>query len=341
MLTFLYRLLSRFKIQDDVTQDMQLTFEDARADARARGWWSYSIFAVKEIGGLLGVPTAERWWLRTAGWGLAGLAAGWLVSFFLPVRYTSESALRLMPAMVSQDLLPHDTVDVDRLIDIERSMVLSRNPITTVINNFDLYPNYRKREPMDELVKEFRKSVRIERSGADLIRVVFTYGDSRPGEDDRFLARKVVQDLDSRLISEMLTLRSNLAAATLGFFQDQVDKVGQSWLEASAKVKATRASDPRYELLMLARDQKRKEYESAAQKLGTAETLGDMEARGQGSRLELLDAPIPPQQPDTPRSFIWLVGLGCGLAVGLLATLWRALRPAPPDFEVPSAVEPA
>jgi len=341
MLTFLYRLLSRFKIQDDVTQDMQLTFEEARADARARGWWSYSIFAVKEIGGLLGLPTAERWWLRTAGWGLAGLAAGGIVSFFLPMRFTSESTLRLVPAMVSQDLLPHDATDAEHLLDTERAIVLSRSVITTVVNNFDLYPGYRKREPMDELVREFRKSVRIEPSGADLIRVVFTYGDSRPGEYDRILAQKVVQDLNLRLISEMLTLRANLAAATVGFFQDEVDKVGHSWLEASAKVKATPASDPRYELLLLARDQKRKEYESAAQKLGTAETLKDLASRGQDIQLQLLDAATLPQQPDTPPSSIWLVGLGCGLTLGFLTGIWRALRRTTPDLDVPSAVEPA
>ena len=266
MLTFFYRLLSRFKIQDDITEDMQLTFEDARTDARARGWWSYSIFAVKEIGGLLGLPTAERWWLRTAGWGLAGLAAGGIVSYLVPVRYTSESTLRLVPAMVSQDLLPHDTVDVGRLMDIDRTTVLSRSVIAIVINNLDLYPNYRKGEPMEDLVKEFRKSIHIEQSGADLIRVAFAYGDSRPGEDDRILAQKVIQDLDGRLISEAITQRSNSAAATVGFFQDEVHKVGQSWLKASATVKATSVSDPRYELLVLERDQKRKEYESAAQK---------------------------------------------------------------------------
>ena len=189
MLTFFYRLLSRFKIQDDVTEDMQLTFEDARADARARGWWSYSIFAVKEIGGLLGLPTAERWWLRTAGWGLAGLAAGGIVSFFLPVRYTSESTLRLVPAMVSQDLLPRDAIDVERLLDTERAMVLSRDVITTVVNNLDLYHNSRQRNSMDEIVATFRKSVHIERTGPDLIRVAFAYGDSRPGEDDRLLRK--------------------------------------------------------------------------------------------------------------------------------------------------------
>ena len=341
MLTFLYRLLSRFKIQDDVTHDMQLTFEDARADARARGWWSYSIFAVKEICGLLGLPTAESWWLRIAGWGLAGLAAGGIVSLVLPVQYTSDATLRLVPAMVSQDLLPHDAIDVERLLDTEKAMVLSRNVIITVVNNLDLYPNSRQGNSMDEIIEKFRKSVRIERSGADLIRVAFTYGDSRNGEADRLLANKVTQDLEFRLISEMLTLRSNLATETEQFFQDQVDKVGQSWLKATATVKATPVSDPRYELLALVRDQKRKEYESIAQKLGTAETLREMESRGQGPQLQLLDAATLPQQPDTPPSFIWLVGLGCGLAIGLLTAIGRALRRTTPDFEVPSAVEPA
>ena len=117
-----------------------------------------------------------------------------------------------------------------------------------------------------------------------------------------------------------------MAAETVQFFRDQVDKVGKSWLKASANVKATPASDPRYELLTLERDQKRKEYESAAQKLGTAETLQDLANRGQDSTLELLDAASLPEQPDTAPSVIWLAGLGCGVAASLLTALWRALR---------------
>ena len=340
MLSFVYRLLSSFKTQDEVTQDMQLTFEDARTDARARGWWSYSIFSVKEIAGLIGLPTGERWWLRTAGWGLAGLAAGWILSFFLPIRYTSEATLRLTPAIVSLDLLPHDTVNVEHLLDIEKSAVLSRGVLTTIVDNFDLYPNHRKREAMDELVKEFRKSIRIERIGPNLIRIAFTYGDSRRAADG-ILAQKVVQDLDFRLIAEMLRQRSNSAIATAQFFKDQVDKAGESWLSLSATVKSTPASDARYELLVLERDQKRKEYESLAQKLGTAQTLVDSEHRGQGATLELLDAASIPYQPDTPLSVILLAGLGCGSIVGLLSALWRASRRITPGFTVPSAVEPA
>jgi hypothetical protein len=313
---------------------MQLTFEDARTDARARGWWSYSIFAVKEICGLLGLPTAERWWLRTAGWGLAGLAAGGIVSFLLPAYYTSEATLRLVPAMVSQDLVPHDTVDVGHLLEMTRPIVLSRNVITTIINNFDLYPAERKREPMEDVIEEFRKIVRIDSSGEKLIRVAFTY-------PDRLLANKVTEDLVSRIIAEMLTQRANMSAESVEFFKDEVDQVGQSWLKLSASVKATPASDQRYELLVLARDQKRKEYESIAQKLGAAQMLRDLANRGQDVKLELLDAATLPQDPDTPPSLVGLIGLGCGLAVGLFTTLRQKLRRTPPGFGVSAVVEPA
>ena len=231
------------------------------------------------------VPAVQRWLLRTAGWGLSGLAAGWLVSFVLPEPYTSEATLQVVPATVFQDLLPHESVDVQNLLDREKPMVLSRNVLTTIVNNFDLYRSERRREPMEDVIDEFRKAVRIELSGAKLIRVAFTY-------PDRLLANKVTQDLASRIISENLILE---------------------------------------------RDQKRKEYESMAQKLETTKILNDLASRGQDTRLELLDAATMPQEPDTPPWVIGLIGLGCGLAVGLLTALWRALRRTKPEIGVPSA----
>jgi uncharacterized protein involved in exopolysaccharide biosynthesis len=334
MLSFFYHLLSRFKTQDDITLDMQRTFEDARTDARSRGWWSYTAFAVREIGGLFNLPNARLWWLRIVGWSLAGLAVGWIASFIMPVRYTSEATLHLVAATVSQDLLPHDPVDVENLMERDKPIVLSRNVFITIVNNFDLYKTERRREPMEDVVEEFRKSVHIELSGANFIRIAFTY-------PDRLLANKVTSDLAGRVISETITQRSNMASENALFFQDQVDAVGKSWLQASAIVKATPSSDPRYELLVLQRDQQRKEYESMAQKLATVQTLKDLANRGQDVRIELLDAASLPEQPDTPQSIVQFVGLGCGFVVGLLIVLWRALRRTPPGFASPSAVEPA
>ena len=272
----------------------------------------------------------QRWLLRTAGWALAGLAAGWLVSFVLPGHYTSEATLHVVPSAVSQDLLPHEAVDVQNLIVRQKPIVLSRNVRTTIVNNFDLYKSERQREPMEDVIEDFLKSVRIELSGVNLVRVAFTYS-------DRLLASKVDQDLVARIISQNLTQRSDMANESAQFFKDEVDSLGKSWLQASASVKATPTSDPRYELLVLERDQVRKEYESMAQKLGTTQILKDLASRGQDMRLELLDAASMPQEPDTPRWVVGLIGLGCGLAVGLLATLARALPRTKPDLGVSGA----
>jgi hypothetical protein len=172
----------------------------------------------------------------------------------------------------------------------------------------------------------------MERSGENLIRITFTYPDGR-------LANKVTQDLVSRVIAENISRTSARANATFQFFNDEVDQLGKSWLQASASVKSTAPSDPRYELLTLDRDQKRKEYESVVQKLGTLGILKDLANQGQDMRLELLDAASLPQDPDTAASIVWLAGLGCGVAVGLLAELRRSLRTASSDLTVPEPAE--
>src|SRR5579872_1382580 len=278
-------------------------------------------------------PAPQRWLLRTAGWGLLGLAAGWLVAFALPGPYTSEATLQIVPSTVSQDILPHDSVGLQSLLNREKPIVLSRNVLTTIVNNFDLYRSERRREPMEDVVEEFQKSVRIEQTGDKVIRVSFTY-------PDRLLAEKVTQDLVGRLISQNVAARSNMVSESAQFFKDEVDQLGKSWLQAIASVKATPATDPRYELLMLDRDQKRKEYESMTQKLGTVQILKDLASRGQDVRIELLDAPTLPFDPDTPPSVIGLIGLGCGLAIGFSLALWRALRRTPEGISIPRAVAP-
>jgi hypothetical protein len=77
MLTMLYKFLLRLRRQDDVTRDMLPTFEEAKADARASGWFSYAGFAIRELAGLLRPQRpAKRRWPAVAAWGPGGLAVG-------------------------------------------------------------------------------------------------------------------------------------------------------------------------------------------------------------------------------------------------------------------------
>ena len=90
------------------------------------------------------------------------------------------------------------------------SVAEARNVLITIINNYDLYKSERKRMPMEDVVENvMRKNVRIDpvmagSNGRNVpaFTVRFTY-------EDRLMATRVVQDLDSRFISANQTDRSS------------------------------------------------------------------------------------------------------------------------------------
>lgn len=322
MLSFLFRLFHRFQTQDEVTTDMQLTFEEARADARAGGWWSYARFAAREMGGLFRLPDRNRWWLKAAGWGLSGLAAGSLAAMFWPAQYTSEGTLIMEPSVISQDLLPRDTFDLNGLLEAELPAVRSRAVMTSVMTVYGLFPETRKRQSMEDAVEEMRNSMHVERTGTNVVRVAFTYG-------DRHLAQRVTQDLLARLIDKASRTRSAQVSGTVGFFQDRADQIGTAWADLNTTLQTTPATDPHYNMLVLARDRRRAEYELVEQKLGDAETLKQLNVRAEDRYLMILDPASLPAQSDTPPWSFRLGGLGCGLGLWLLSLLWRALWRTP------------
>jgi uncharacterized protein involved in exopolysaccharide biosynthesis len=341
MLAYLYRLLSAFKTQDALTEDMRRTFEEARMDARARGWWAYARFTAREIGGLFGVPLRKRWWVRAAGWAMVGLAAGWLASAVMPARYTSEATLRLSPVMVSQGLLPRDSFSVESVLESVTPVVLSRAVIEIIVDRFGLYPNMRHRVPVKEIAEEFRKSMRIERAGANVIRITFTYSDWPSGEADASLSQKTTQDMVSRIIDESIRERSSLAYATTQFFRDYAERLEKTWTELNERVRATPVSSPQYAALARSLDQKRKQLEAAEQKHAEAEELMDLYGRKDDKSLELLDPASLPEQPDTSPWMIRMAGMGMGLAMGAAVAMWRTLRRSSMEFPLGRASETA
>jgi uncharacterized protein involved in exopolysaccharide biosynthesis len=340
MLKYLYRFLSGFKTQDALTEDMRKTFEEARMDARARGWWAYARFAAREIGGI-GMPLRKLWWVRAAGWAVVGLAAGWLASVVMPARYTSEATLRLTPAMVSQDMLPRDSFSVESVLDSVTPVALSRFAIEGIVARFGLYPNMQRRVPAKEIAEEVRKSMRIERSGANMIRVSFTYGDWPSGEAEATLSQKVTQEMVSRIIDESIRERASMAFATTQFFLDYAEGLEKTWTELNERVRVTPVSSPQYAALARSLDQKRKQLEAAEQKQAEAKELMDLYARKVDRTLELLDPASLPEQPDTSPWMIRMAGMGLGLAMGAAVAMWRTLRRSPMEFPFGGASETA
>jgi len=302
--------------------DMIYTFEDARADAKARGWWSYSVFAAREIFGLLalpGAPRPARRWTPVAAWGLLGLAAGIAASYLLPAQYTSEADLRLTPAVIADELAQRDSLNVDNYLDTILPTVLSRTVLTTIVNNFGLFQSERARRSILDVLGEMRKAIRIERTGAQVIRVAFTYR-------DRAVSQRVTQDLVARLIDGNIRLRSNQVYVTTEFFKNRSEAVALEWEKLNTQLRGLSPADPRFDRLNLDRDQARKEYEALRQKLSDADVMRDLFGRRQGMTMEVLDPATMPQVPDMSPVTIALAGLACGLGAGLIVVLWRALR---------------
>lgn len=341
MLSVIYRMLNRFKVQDEITHDMELTFEEARVKARADGWQSYAMFSIREIGGLLSLASSQVWWQQAIGWSLAGLTAGWLLSFFWPVQFTSQATLQLTPSVVSEQLLPRDTFTVDSLLETEIPALLSRGVMVELVKTLDLYPNARKHRRIEEITKEIRKSVRVERAGANEISIAFIYRDWPPAQVDREKAQLMTQALATRLIDQTAQQRSLLVFASDQFLRDRRDALGESRARLNTLVRNTPASSPQYDILSLSRDLKRKEYESAEQKLSDAEALQELNFRREDAHLEVLDAATLPTQPDTSPSLIRLLGFGSGLVVSFLSWFRRALRRPRLDLPVARATESA
>ena len=157
---------------------------------------------------------------------LITLVASVVGVYLWPDSYDSQAVVKIVPQQVSQNLVQSSiTNDLSDRINSMATTVLSRNVLTNIINNFDLYKSERKRLPMEDVVENvMRKNIHIipMMAGSDGRSVpAFTVQFSYP---DRLSANKVVQEIVGRFISENTTTRSNASTENLQFFKDQVDQ---------------------------------------------------------------------------------------------------------------------
>jgi len=153
--------------------------------------------------------------------------------------------VKIVPQQVPQNMVPSSiTNDLAARIDSMATTVLSRNVLTTIINNFDLYPRDRKRLPMEDVIENImRKDIHIIpiMAGAGGRTVpAFTVQFSYP---DRLLANKVVQDIVGRFVSENTTTRSNATTETTQFMNDEAQRAKKELEALEEKISAFKAQN--------------------------------------------------------------------------------------------------
>lgn len=256
-------------------------------------------------------------WFRGLFWLTMGIGVGCIVAALWPFEYTSEASLRVSPAAVPRELIPRSPVDAKSLLDELAPVALSTASITMLIRDRDLYPS-RLDQSMDALVARFRRSLRVEQQGANLIRIAFRYGERAGAEENARKAQSVTSYLASALIDLRIRDAATSMFASKNFFRDAAEATGKELVKAEQKLRATPASDPQYSVLSLDRDLKRKEYESIGEKRAQASLLERLWDRKQDSNLELLEPATLPDNPDTSPWFPRFGGLMCGAALWLL-----------------------
>ena len=177
--------------------------------------------------------TRRRWWILLP-FGLISLTTT-VVIMLLPNRYTSTATLLVVQQQVPQRyVVPNSTTDVASALQAMKQEVLSRTQLLRMINEFDLYPEQRKRLAPEELISLMLSNIDIvptvEGPSAQQIKDFNAFHISFTTEG-ALLAQQVTDHLTSLFINEYLRTGAEQATNTTDFLHQQVEAKGKE-LEA-------------------------------------------------------------------------------------------------------------
>ena len=159
----------------------------------------------------------------------AGLVLAVVVGFLWPDTYVSQAVMRITPQQVPENLVPSviNTQMADRLNQMQQE-ILSRTSLQELIQkpSLDLYKRERQRLPLEDIIQDMRnKYIRIqmmetpsssgERRVASAFLIQFSYS-------DRYKAQKVVGELVSRFVDQVVIVQKQGATLTSSFLNDEL-----------------------------------------------------------------------------------------------------------------------
>jgi polysaccharide chain length determinant protein (PEP-CTERM system associated) len=193
------------------------------------------------------VDIARRHSAWIMGPAFAGLVIAVVVAFVWPDTYVSSATIRVVPPQVPESLVPPNVVSAmaDR-INAMYQTISSRSALTNIVNVYNLYPRDRQRKPMEDVVENMRRNIRIGN--------VMPIGDASPGRqqlaafqisfsyENRILAQKVTADLVSRFMTENTRERTTQSVLTTQFLKDQLEQAKKELDQIEEKLAAYRQS---------------------------------------------------------------------------------------------------
>jgi len=158
----------------------------------------------------------------------AGLVIAVVVGFLWPDTFVSTATMRITPQQISERLVPSNisTQMAERLLAMQQQ-IESRTQLQELIlrPSLNLYPKERQRKPMEDVIEQMRKAIKIDIRDA---------GATQPGQKfgsafeisfayaDRYKAQAVVRELVSKFTEETNNQLRQQANTTTNFLSDQL-----------------------------------------------------------------------------------------------------------------------
>jgi uncharacterized protein involved in exopolysaccharide biosynthesis len=152
------------------------------------------------------------------------------IAFVLPPVYLSESTILVEAQQIPQDYVKSTiTAYVAERLQVITRQVMTRAKLMKIMNQFNLYPEMRDRNPTEMIITKMRKDIKLEtihgsgkgrgggKSGGTTIAFTLSYEGKDPST-----TQKVTSSLASLYLEEELKTRERLASTTAIFFQEEL-----------------------------------------------------------------------------------------------------------------------
>jgi len=175
----------------------------------------------------------RRKWVIAIPFVVASVAT-YVIVKHLPNRYQSKTLILVVPQRVP-DSYVHSTVSApieDRLRSMKEE-ILSRSRLERIVEDFNLYPDERRRSTMEDVVEKMRREIVVDTVKGDSFTVSYTAGDAR-------VAMRVTERLAAMFIEESLRDRVVLAEGTNQFLESQLEDARQRLVAHEKKLEVYR-----------------------------------------------------------------------------------------------------
>jgi succinoglycan biosynthesis transport protein ExoP len=164
-------------------------------------------------------------------------------AYMWPDSYTSAAIIRIVPQQVPAEMVQAaESQRMEARMSAMIQTVESRSVLTNIINTYNLYPKLRNQEPIEDVIEEMKKKdidirqiVTLggggERRSSPAYSIAFSY-------ENRYLAQKVVGDLEGRFLEESIRNKNAGTYATTEFIKEQRDNAKKELDEIEVKLQS-------------------------------------------------------------------------------------------------------